>query len=541
MSGFFFQEFSGVFEKFDPMTDNRNMRILFVDDEENILEIVKEYFQEKGYDVITADNGRTAAEILKNEKIDCCFTDINMPEMDGLELTEFIWRNDNSIPVVIMTGYPSMNNAIQTLKKGVVDFLIKPVNLSQMEICLKRVLRERKLFIENILLKKELESKARIDRLNRELLGKVDELNTLNRIMSEFTTIESSSDAFESLAKIALEVTNADEARLWVIEKNSYSPHELISKSRGIKNTLSPPVFSEIIKAAVNEKKPLLISCSDNEQILPDGVSSLMAVPLSIREKVFGVLTTSVTRKEIEFNEKELYYLSFMANKASYAIENLALYETIYDNLFSTLYAFVKAIEAKDPPTQQHSSRVAAIAITMGKQLGFSTGELDILNFAGHLHDIGKIGIRDDILQKSGSLTAEEFDIIKSHPVIGARIVGQLGLWDREQEIIRLHHERFDGTGYPDGLKGEDIPFLVRILSVADVYDAMTSDRIYRNRLSENRVLEWIYQNSGKQFDPEVVKIFMHLYQQGKIAEVSRYEWNIPNLMESCREQSEEY
>jgi len=104
--------------------------------------------------------------------------------------------------------------------------------------------------------------------------------------------------------------------------------------------------------------------------------------------------------------------------------------------------------------------------------LGCSSEELDILNFAGHLHDIGKIGIRDDILLKPGRLTAEEFEKIKEHPVIGANIVEQLGFWDRERQIIKCHHERFDGAGYPEGLKGENIPFLARILSVADVYDA---------------------------------------------------------------------
>ena len=116
-------------------------KILFVDDEENILSIACEYFRQRGYGVVTAKNGREAASILDSERIDCCFTDINMPEMDGLELAEHIRTKDNSIPVVVMTGYPSMENTIKTLKNGVVDFLIKPVSLNQMELCLKRVFR----------------------------------------------------------------------------------------------------------------------------------------------------------------------------------------------------------------------------------------------------------------------------------------------------------------------------------------------------------------------------------------------------------------
>ena len=148
-------------------------KILFVDDEDNILSIANEYFNKKGYTVVTAKNGRQAAKILESERIDCCFTDINMPEMDGLELAEHIRMKDNTIPVVVMTGYPSMENTIKTLKNGVVDFLIKPVSLNQMELCLQRVLREQQLFVENILLKKEVESKDRLEKLNRELLDKV--------------------------------------------------------------------------------------------------------------------------------------------------------------------------------------------------------------------------------------------------------------------------------------------------------------------------------------------------------------------------------
>ena len=125
----------------DRMTETNKETLLFVDDEESILEVASEYFKAKGYNILTAENGRIAADIIANRKIDCCFTDINMPEMDGLELAEHIRLVDNTIPVIIMTGYPSLDNTIRTLKNGVVDFLIKPVNLNQLEICVKRVLR----------------------------------------------------------------------------------------------------------------------------------------------------------------------------------------------------------------------------------------------------------------------------------------------------------------------------------------------------------------------------------------------------------------
>ena len=206
------------------MPETSKATLLFVDDEESILEVASEYFKAKGYHILTAGNGRIASDIIASEKIDCCFTDINMPEMDGLELAEHIRNVDNTIPVIIMTGYPSLDNTIRTLKNGVVDFLIKPVNLNQLEICVQRVLRERQLFINNIFLTKEVESKQRIEQLNRELTYKVQELNTLNRIMTEFASIGTSIDLFKHVVDLSTELTHADEASFYVINEAIQRP-----------------------------------------------------------------------------------------------------------------------------------------------------------------------------------------------------------------------------------------------------------------------------------------------------------------------------
>ena len=285
-------------------------------------------------------------------------------------------------------------------------------------------------------------------------------------------------------------------------------------------NSYTDMGINKIIMESVSDEMPLLVSNNNGTHDLPDEILSFMIVPLVIRDKVFGVLTASIKKGEKRFGENDLYYLSFMGHNAGFAIENLALYENIYENLFATLYAFVNTIEARDPYTRQHSNRVTSISIVIGKELGCTSEELDILNVAGHLHDIGKIGIRDDILLKPGRLTPEEFEKIKEHPVIGANIVKQLGQWDREMEVIRCHHERFDGEGYPDGLKGEEIPFLGRILAVADVYDAVASDRAYRKKMEEKKILKIINEGAGTQFDVTVVKAFLKVYNEGKITAV---------------------
>ena len=520
------------------MDDHIKETILFVDDEESILNVVTEFFKRQGYQILTASNGVEAMEIIENERVDCCFTDINMPVMNGLDLAENIRLRDNTMPVIVMTGYPSLENTIQTIKNGVVDFLIKPVNLKQMELCMRRVLRQRGLFIENVLLKEEVQSKERLEKLNQELLYKVEELNILNKIMGSFTTIVSSADVFKRAVDVALEITHADHTMFHIINETVKQPFEVAAagasetqvdkkitrarqshrpKSNGGQPAADLASLKGLIMEVVSDEIPLLISQNNGARGLPKDLLSVMLVPLKIRDKVFGVLTARIQNGNNRFSEKDLYYLSFMAQSAAQSIENLALYENIYENLFATLYAFVNAVEARDLYTRQHSSRVTGISLIIGKQLGCTIEELDILNFAGHLHDIGKIGIRDDILLKPGRLTNEEFEKIKQHPAIGANILEQMGMWEKERQIIRCHHERFDGTGYPDGLKEKQIPFLARILSVADVYDAMASDRAYRKRMEERIILKVIHEGSGSQFNPAIVAAFDAVYKRGTI------------------------
>ena len=499
-------------------TEDKKETLLFVDDEKSILDIASEYFTLKGYDVLTARNGREAVGILSAVRVDCCFTDINMPEMDGLELAAHIHQTDNTLPVIVMTGYPSLDNSIATLKNGVVDFLIKPVNLEQMELAVRRVLGQRRLFIENILLKKEVEQKARLEKLNRELVSKVEELNLLNRIMSDFATIGATADVFRRVVDLAIEVAHADTARFLVINEYVDQPFEVSRAGSGGPAAGDLSASAEaLVTEVTRDALPLLIAENTGDGRLPEAVRSAVFVPMKIRGRVFGVLTAAVLGGGWRFSERDLYYLSFITSNAARSIENLALYENIYQNLFATLYAFVNALEARDRYTRQHSERVARLSVIIGEALGCTSEDLDVLNFSGHLHDIGKIGIRDDILLKSSGLTSAEYEKIKEHPQIGANIIGQLGLWDREKDIIRCHHEHFDGTGYPFGLKGEDIPLLARIMAVADVFDAMASGRSYRGKIKESLVVKMICERAGTHFDPQVVRILRQLFQDGKI------------------------
>jgi len=494
------------------MNNDTQITILVVDDEEGILEITEEYFVRKGYEVFTASNGKEAMAVIDTGiDIGCCFTDINMPVMDGLELAERIRKKDASLPVVVMTGFPSLDNSIQTLKNGVVDYLIKPVNLEQMELCLRRILRERGLFVENLLLKEEVQRQERIKALNEELTAKIDEVNLLNKIMDDFSSFNASFDIFNHVVALSLEVSKADDVCFYIYSESGDLLFPMAcSNLEQRRGENMPRPLKTMLLTTMAEDIPLLVGATEDQTIFY-GARSFMATPLRIRDKVFGIVTASISGSETHFTEKDIFLLNFISHKAASAIENTALYENIYDNLFSTLYAFVAALEARDPYTQQHSRRVTEVSVMIGKEVGCTDEELDVLQFAGHLHDIGKIGIRDDILLKPGRLNGEEYEKIKEHPVIGADIVSQLGLWTKEQEIIRNHHEFYNGKGYPRGARGDEIPRLARILSVADAFDAMASDRAYRKKMSKEKVMNIIKQESGKQFDPEAVAAFLKI------------------------------
>ncbi|MDY6822964.1 MAG: response regulator [Thermodesulfobacteriota bacterium] len=507
------------------MADTKNKTVLFVDDEKHILDVASKYFGKKGYDVLTAENGMDAISLLESARVDCCIIDINMPKMDGLQLAEKIRKFDNTIPVIVMTGNPSLDNAINTLKNGVVDFLIKPMDLNQLELCISRVMREQKLFVENIILKEEVESKNRLEKLNKELVYKIEELDVLNKIMSDVSEISKAPDIYKRVADLASEITHADEARLFVYNESEDNPFEIACSIAGADNnnqsglllTENEDAITRLVMEVINDELPLLVPSDETGKRLPGKINSLMLVPLKIQEKVFGVLTTAMANRKNKFDEKDLYFLSFMAQKTASAIENLALYEHINKGIITTLQAFVKAIEARDPYTKEHSNRVTTIAVSIGKAVGCTEEEIDILQVAGPLHDIGKIGIRDAILMKPGRLTDEEFTEIKRHPAIGAEIIEQLGMWDDHKWIIRHHHERFDGSGYPDGLQKEGIPFLARVMSVADVFDAITSNRAYRKKMEIDTALKIMRDGSGGQFDPYLVDIFFDLFNKDEL------------------------
>jgi HD-GYP domain-containing protein (c-di-GMP phosphodiesterase class II) len=241
-----------------------------------------------------------------------------------------------------------------------------------------------------------------------------------------------------------------------------------------------------------------------------EGFRSLVAVPLRSGKREMGIVTIYL-KEAARVSAEALAIVSIVASVTAAAVEHSQLVRRMETNYFSTVEALAAAIEAKDPYTRGHSKRVTQFGIVLAERFGVSDTELRTLQYGATLHDIGKIGIDEKILNKPGKLTPEEFEVIKHHPAIGERIIERVDFLQGARTVVRSHHERFDGTGYPDGLRDEEIPFLARVCCVADFYDALTSDRPYRRAFSVDTTIQYIKEGIGSMFDPVIAKEFLEM------------------------------
>jgi putative nucleotidyltransferase with HDIG domain len=261
-------------------------------------------------------------------------------------------------------------------------------------------------------------------------------------------------------------------------------------------------------------------------------------VPIYYKKGLRGVFVLGKKLSNVKFSRQEISFFTTLANDVAMALSNAELIQDLQEKIFEvhslyerehrifihTSISLAAAIDARDPYTHGHTERVTRYALAIAEELedlpeaNTYRNFRETLHIAGLLHDVGKIGVPDSILNKKSQLTSDEYEKVKEHSVTGAAIlypIRELGDIARE---VRAHHERFDGNGYPDGLKGEQIPFIARIIAVADTFDAITSDRPYRQKKMAEVAIQIIKDNSGTQFDPIVVSAFLLAYRKGKLA-----------------------
>lgn len=376
---------------------------------------------------------------------------------------------------------------------------------------------------------------AEVHRLNIQLQRKVKQLVSLRDASRAVTSILDITQLLENVMSLLVHVLGFRRVILMLVdrERNTLKyahavggPQEMIDRISGYEVPLHRT--SNVLARVASTGKVALIrdveeASLDQSNLILSLVrpKSFVIVPLISRNKVIGVLGADKAGEE-EVSDDDKDCLVDFSNEIAIAIENAQLYEHLNTSYVSSVQALAKALEAKDSYTRGHSSRVAEYAVMIGKTMGLSNHELDQMRQACLLHDLGKIAVRQSVLHKTTKLTKTEREELNQHPIVGEEILKPLLFFGEQAAIIRNHHEWYNGHGYPDQLAGSNIPLEVRIVTVADAYDAMTSDRPYRPALPHEQAVQELVRCANEQFDPFVVSAFLKAFPgQGSEESVS--------------------
>lgn len=350
------------------------------------------------------------------------------------------------------------------------------------------------------------------------------DLATIYRVTNAINAMSETSEFGDTLAGMLLEVVSADRAAVLLRRRGGTRAEPLavrMAEGQPLNPHVSHTVVDEVLRKGVsmlsnNIKEDERYTSGDS--IITQMIKSTLCVPLLAQGEVIGALY--VDSYEVgAFNEHDMELLAAIGNQAGVALERVRILNELDNLFFSTMRTLVRAVDAKDPYTHGHSERVTAFALKLASELNLPRHEREILQLAGLLHDVGKIGIPESVLNKPGDLTDEEYELMKLHPIYGAEIISSIEAPYVSEivTVVKHHHEFWNGNGYPEGMRSEDLPLTARILSLADAFDAMTSDRPYRKGFDMGKAAEVVMSCSGTQFDPDLAEAFYRLYKQGKL------------------------
>lgn len=342
-------------------------------------------------------------------------------------------------------------------------------------------------------------------------------LATLLEVERTFNSSLEIDEVLNAVIDRVIDLMKAERGFLMLVENDKL----VVRVARNIeKHTIKSEDFnvsSSIINKVVMEKKPILSSNAMDDPRLDafasvslHSIRSILCVPMVTKGKVVGVVYVDNRIKTGVFKKSDLQLLNAISYHAATAIENARLYA----NLKNAVKALANAIEARDSYTRGHVERVSHFAVEIAKELNLPEEEIKEIEISSILHDVGKIGVPDTILQKPGPFNEQEREVMKKHTLQGRAIVDPIDLSSKIKEGILYHQEKYDGTGYPEHLKGNNIPLFARILAVADAYDAMRSDRPYRQKLPKEFAVAELKKHSGIQFDPTVVQAFLRVLEK---------------------------
>ncbi len=507
-------------------------RILVIEDDDIFRKTLVKSLARENYEVEGASDGVSAIEISNQRLFDIIVSDVRLGgEIDGIEAVRRIKENhpQSKFRVIIMTGYSGEEAPIRAIKVGVDDYIHKPF---KMEAFLLSIKKNTKLLHydrdENADFKQlqELRNKVETynDRIERKFKEETSKLGLLFEASEGFSSLLRLDEVLSLIIDRVASVLELDrcslllydeaQGQLSIVAHKGLDPDVVKNSRIKIGTMVSGWVLENKQAILVNDIETDARFAKANEEKYYTG--SFISVPLVYKGRAIGVINANNKSSKEKFNEEDFKLIKSLAEQSSIAIESTRLYEAMKNMCFQVTSSLTSIIDAKDHYTKNHSLRVSLYAQAIAEELNMLQIDINNIILACQLHDLGKIGVHEKILTKSGQLTEEEFDQIKLHPSKGGEMIRPLSFLKSLIELVEQHHERYDGKGYPLGLKGDEIIIGARIISVADSFDAILTERPYSQEHSMEEAIAELARCKGTQFDPMIVDTFIKILKDAK-------------------------
>ena len=508
-------------------------RVLVVDDDSEIREVLKITLESEGYEVACATSGEEALEAVGSTMPALIILDARLPGRDGFDICRTLKGQTTlaQVPVIMISANSEEESRVRGLKAGATDFLPKPFYPRELLTKVYRALQtaEEKTRLTqrtNVLEEMAEQQRQNLDRTERQLKKHMFSTQTLMSMCHELTGSLKPEELLNTFMLMVMGQLGATSVCLLLPADNT--PTVLIPRAK--KGVREQALVGTCISATDELGKYL---CDRNR---PAEIEWLLRRPGLRRplepffEAGFHLIDPVVVKGELAlvvllgarvnsqpYEGGELELLSSLSRTAGVALENANLFRELQDTCLGIIRTLLSTLEAKDTYTRGHTERVAMYSVTVAEELGIRGDELETIRIGATLHDIGKLGVMDKVLNKPAALDREERQHIMSHPARGAAILEGIRFLEPAVDLVRHHHEYIDGTGYPDGLAGNEISIGARIVAVADAFDAMTSGRVYMQAMGVQRAIEALRTRAGKQWDPKVIDALERCMQRGVV------------------------
>jgi HD-GYP domain-containing protein (c-di-GMP phosphodiesterase class II) len=426
-----------------------------------------------------------------------------LPDGSGMALFRMMREHLPQLVGILITGQNVADTNREALEAGFWAFLPKPFTISEFQATIERAAA----YIRAIRERERLEL-----------------MMSLSEVAQQIATSLETEEVLQRILHVALQQARADKVSIMLVDQSTSPPRLRLVAAEGLSPDLlsiEVPVGEGIAGQVVITGAPLLINAQTVHQFSPSalhyqGAGSALCLPLKVGNRVVGVLNLTRLTSDRPFSESDIRLYLVLAAQAALAIENAQLHQKIREGYIAALASFCKFAETLMPYRQGHSIRVGIYAKRLAEVVGLNKQEAEQLRIAALMQDLGLLKVPKEVLMKPEKLTDDEWQLVKQHPIWSLELVDPPAiLTETVEAAVRHHHERFDGSGYPDGLKGEQIPLPARLLAVADTFDALCSERPYRPAYSTEQALDEMRKVAGSQLDPDLTDAFIQTVADG--------------------------